>query len=218
MMARSGVDTYFGTYARFDTASKKDAATLLGADNLVGDGFTIVFVTEDGHAVAWIQNKFGRKIGYFDDIISRKLSILEARNWELRALLSFVAYTDTPEPGHYWGEFALLCNDPVVDNAFSSFAHTVARKLEEGVRPDVDLGVNGIDQVIESKGAWLPSRRVPMPQKRTGTVIMKSRRKISEKMIEQGRSKNKGCYILSWTFLIVLVLALAVVLKTCGIF
>lgn len=212
------MDTYFGTYARFDTASKKEASTLLGADNLVGDIFTIVFVTEDGHSVAWARNKFDRNVGYFDDAVSRKLSILKARNWELRALLSFIAYTDTPEPGHYWGEFALLCNDPVVDDAFSSFVHTVSKKLEEGVRPDVDLGENGIDQVIESMGSWLPSRRTSMPQKRTGTVIMKSRRKMSEKMIEQGRNKNKGCYILSWTFLIVFVLALAAVLKTCGVF
>ena len=39
--------TYTGFYARFDTPSKKDAAVLLGADNLVGDLFDVEFVTEE---------------------------------------------------------------------------------------------------------------------------------------------------------------------------
>ena len=50
--------TYTGFYARFDTPSKKDAAVLLGADNLVGDLFDVEFVTEEGTAVAWMVNRF----------------------------------------------------------------------------------------------------------------------------------------------------------------
>ena len=42
------MDQYFGTYHRFETSSKKDAALLLGADNLVGDMYDIEFVTESG--------------------------------------------------------------------------------------------------------------------------------------------------------------------------
>ena len=57
---------YFGTYARFDTASKKDAAVLLGADNLVGDVFDIEFVTEDGVRTAWMKNRFGAMVGFFE--------------------------------------------------------------------------------------------------------------------------------------------------------
>ena len=34
---------------------------------------------------------------------------------------------------------------------------------------------------------------------------MKSRRKMSEKLIEQGRKGNKGCYAVSWLFLLALV-------------
>ena len=39
-------ERYFGSYARFDTKSKKDAAPLLGADNAVGDAFDIVLLSE----------------------------------------------------------------------------------------------------------------------------------------------------------------------------
>lgn len=212
------MDTYYGTYARFDTASKKDASTLLGADNLVGDTFDIVFVTEDKQSIAWIQNKFGAKIGFFDKDVTRQLSILNARGWTLQAVLSFVAYTDSPEPGHYWGEMALICYDPAYAQEFSSFITTVAHLMSDGIRPDLELSESGIAQVIESKGSWSPSKRTPMPEKKTGTVIMKSRRKMSEKMIEQGRKGNKGCYFASWAFLLIAVAALLFALKSCGVF
>ena len=32
---------YFATYARFDTESKEAAAAFLGADNIIGDAFSI---------------------------------------------------------------------------------------------------------------------------------------------------------------------------------
>lgn len=60
------MDQYFGTYHRFETPSKKDAALLLGADNLVGDKYDIEFVTESGQRAAWLRNRFGAKIGFFD--------------------------------------------------------------------------------------------------------------------------------------------------------
>ena len=41
-------ERYFGTYARFDTLSKEDAAILLGADNPIGDVFEIVLQTDNG--------------------------------------------------------------------------------------------------------------------------------------------------------------------------
>lgn len=212
------MDIYYGTYARFDTVSKKEASALVGADNLVGDVFEIVFVTENGQTVAWAKNKFERTIGFFDAAVSRQLSILKARGWTLKATLSFIAYTDTPEPGHYWGEMALICFDPSADAVFSNFLQGVGSKLEEGIRPNVDLSESGISQVIENKGSWIPKKREPLPERKTGTVIMKSRRKMSEKVIEQGRKRNKGCYVVSWAFLIALVVGIIVLLKSCGVF
>ena len=40
-------DCYFGDYARFETPDKNTGAMLNGADNLVGDPYTIVFKTKD---------------------------------------------------------------------------------------------------------------------------------------------------------------------------
>lgn len=215
------MDTYFGTYAHFETASKKDAAVLLGADTLVGDLFDIVFVNEEGTTLAWIQNKFGVKIGFLDEQMSRKINILKARDWSINALLSFVAYTDVPEPGVYWSEIALICYDPTNSDtcdAYKTFVSTMGHLMEDGIRPDIDFGESGIQQVIDSKGTWTPSGRVPMPEKHNGMAIMKRRRKTSEKLIEQGRKGNKGCYVISWVFIFALIAAVVFGLKACGVF
>lgn len=211
-------ERYFGTYARFDTRSKKDAAALLGADNLIGDVFEIVFQTDEGSSVAWMKNRFGQLIGFFDSSFSRELSILAARGWKLQALLSFVAFTDRPEPGHYWGQAAVICFDENLEQTITPFIASTSARLSDGVRPDVDLGEQAVDQLVSSNGTWVPKKTVPFPQKEEGTVIMKSRRKMSEKLIEQGRKGNKGCYAISWLFLLLLVALALFGLKSCGIF
>ena len=175
------MDQYFGTYHRFETPSKKDAALLLGADNLVGDKYDIEFVTESGQRAAWLRNRFGAKIGFFDADFSRQLSVIVARGWTVQAVLSFVAYTDRPAPGRYWGEVAVICFDPALEDAFGPFVDNLSRRLADGVRPEVELGEQGVAKVVESKGSWAPAKHVPFPEKETGTAIMKSRRKMSEK-------------------------------------
>lgn len=210
--------TYAGFYARFDTPSKKDAAILLGADNLVGDVYEIVFKTEDSITAAWMKNRFDALVGFFDSETTRHLQILHARGWHIQAILSFVAYTDSPKPGHYWGEAAVLCYAPSHVDEFERFIETIARRLIEGVRPEIDLGEQGVEHIIQSNGLWSPKKTVPLPAKKAGTVIMKSHRKISEKFIEQGRAGNKGCYLVSWVFLAGVVIAVIFGLKSCGIF
>lgn len=209
---------YFGTYARFDTASKKDAAVLLGADNLVGDVFDIEFVTEDGVRTAWMKNRFGAMVGFFEPGTSRDLSLCEARGFRMQALLSFIAYSESPEPGEYWGEAAIICYDPKDAEAFECFTGNIAARMMDGIRPEVDLGEQGYAKVVESKGTWKPTKTVSLPSKQAGVAILKTRRSVSEKMIEQGRKGNKGCYILSWVFLLALIAGIIFSLRSCGVF
>lgn len=211
-------DHYYGSYARFETASKREAAALLGADNLVGDAFDIVFETENGTSVAWMKNRFGGMIGFFDPELSRQLKILSTRGWSLHAVLSFVAYSDTPKPGYYWGQAAIICYDKKYEHAFDIFTETVGKRLADGIRPDIALGEQGVGKVVESDGSWTPKDRVKLPSKEEGTVIVKDCRKLSEKLIEQSRKGNKGCYLASWAFLLILVAVALFALKSCGVF
>ena len=145
-------ERYFGTYARFDTLSKKDAAILLGADNPIGDVFEI------GVSTAWMKNRFGALIGFLDAELSRQLSILAAREWKLQALLSFVAFTDHPEPGHYWGQVAIICYDSNLDQAFKPFIATTVQRLSDGVRSPCSFQPQIMRRVLVFLQEWNVSR------------------------------------------------------------
>lgn len=211
-------DEYFGTYAQFETASKQEGAKLTGADNLVGDVFTIEFVVEDGQRVAWMKNRFGALVGFFDEETSRQLSLCEARGWVLQALLAYVAYSDSPDQSQYWGEAALICFSPAYTEAFDVFTHMVADRLINGVRPLVDLGAQGVNQIISTDGAWFPKKTLLALPKNPGTVYIKTKRSINEKLIEQGRAGNKGCYVGTIILVAVILAALVFLLRSCGLF
>lgn len=209
---------YEGRYVRFSTTSKKDAAVLLGADTLVGDFFTVSLRVEKGRSIAWLTNRFGADTGYLDSEATRMVQLAEARGWTTKALLSFIAYSDNPDLGEYWGEMALFCYDPAYEAEFSAFARTLSDRLSEGARPDIFLSQQGIEKVLGTKGEWFPSSTVPLPEKRTGTVIMKSKRSLSEKLVEQSRKGNVGCYVVGWAFILALVALAAFGLKHLGFF
>lgn len=213
------MDLYFGTYARFETTSKKDAAILLGADVLVGDEFKISFeFDEDNEHQAWLVSKFNQRIGYFDPQFSRKLSVLVAKGLTLKAMLSFIAFTDRPEPGFYWGEMAVVGYRPDEEEIFNTYLSELSLKLQDGIRPLVDLDKNGYNRLVEHNGKWVSGDRVPYPKKKTGTAVVKSKRSSSERMIEQGRKGNKGCYVISWVVIIGLLVLIAAGFRACGVF
>ena len=209
--------SYDGFYARFETPSKKIGSMLTGPDNIVGDDYTVFFKTEDGNVVAWLKNKFDAEVGYFEPDVSRKLQLANARNQTIRCLLSFVAYSDKPEPGMYWGQVAVFCFDPVYADEFNAFVDRCSSKIAEGIRPNIDLGTQAVRRIFDEPD-WLPSDTIPLPKKEVGSAILKDHQSVSEKMIEQGRSKNIGCYIVSWAFIILVVAGVVYGLHVIGLF
>ena len=204
---------YQGFYARFDTPDKAVGSMLMGPDHLVGDDYEVFFKTDEGHVVAWVRNKFGKETGFFDVDTSRKLQLANAREQKIRAVLSYVAYTDEPEPGLYWGQMAVFCFSPRYADEMNAFVDRVAAKIAEGIRPNIDLGSQTVSQILEEKD-WLPTGTMPLPQKEVGMAVLKDHRTMSEKMIEQGRARNKGCYFVSYLFIALVVLAIAFGLYT----
>lgn len=194
---------YFGTYETFDTSSKDKGGALMSADNLVGDIYTIdLELSEDGHK-AWMVNRFDKRIGFFNPGFSRKLSVLAAEGLTLRAILSYVAFDSEPEPGHYWGDAAVIAYSPAHEAAFEKFIAQVSARMGDGVRTKVDFESEGVKRIIESNGNWVPKQTVSLPAKRKGSVVMKSRRSMLDKLVEQGRARNTGCYVGSWLFLVI---------------
>lgn len=205
---------YFGAYLDFQTLNKKEAALLVGADNTVGDIYDIEDHLEDETHKMVLVNRFEQQVGYFDSDISRKLALFSAKGMIIKGILSFVAFSEDEEGGHYWGNAAVVCFDPAYEEEFSTFIYNVSNLVADNIRPALDLDQNGIKKVIDSDGEWVPSDRISLPETQKGMAFIKRRRKMTEKMIEQGRKKNVGCYIISWVFLLAIVALIVFAVKS----
>lgn len=202
-------EIYQGFYARFETDSKAQGSMLMGPDHLVGDDYEVFFKTEDGRVVAWLKNRFGAETGFFDVDTSRKLQLANAREQTIRAVLSYVAYSDEPDPGLYWGQMAVFCFSPRYAEEMNAFVDRVAARIAEGTRPAIDLGSQAVKKILEEED-WVPSDTMPLPQKEVGMAVLKDHRTMSEKMIEQGREGNKGCYLVSYLFIAIVLVAIGI--------
>ena len=204
---------YEGYYARFESSTKKNAAILMGADTLVGDEFDFAFKTEGTSTVAWVSNKFGTEIGFMDAATSRKLQLANARGLDIHIILLYIAYSEEPSPGVYWGEMAIICFDPTRREVLEPFVKQISAKMKEGVRPTIDLTEAELAKMTSEPG-WFPSSSTPITAP-AGSAIVKSNLSFTERMVEQGRAGNKGCYVGSIAFLVLLVVGLFFLLKGC---
>lgn len=211
-------ERYFGSYARFETENKKDGAALMGSDCIIGEFFTLEFRPFQGTNRAWIINPYGADVGYLDPQISHKLDILTVRGWKLNVIFALAAFTDTPEGGGYWGEVALICYEPSVENDFLPFAKNIASTIGKGIRPQIDLSNQALDSIAKSHGDWQPSQRAALPPIDKKSAILKKSRSFTDSMVQEGRKGNVGCYIISWAFLLIVVAAIIFELKSCGVF
>ena len=199
--------SYEGFYARFDAQSKEQGALLMGADNIIGTDYEIFFKSENGIFIAWAKNRFGTEVGSFDINTSRKLQLAKGRGQTIRALLAYVGFSEETEPSHYWGQMALFCFNPAYEQEMNAFIDRISSKLGEGIRPKIDLGSKAVEKIFTEKD-WLPTETVDLPKKESGSAVMKDHRTFTEKLIEQGRAGNKGCYAISIVFNIVVFLAI----------
>lgn len=209
---------YFATYARFDTESKEAAAAFLGADNIIGDAFSIETEYTDGKRTTWIVNPFGKRMGFLENRAANQVELCAAKGWNTVALLALVAFSEKPEPGLYWGQVLIVSYDPEYEAAFSTFIEGLGNQLGNGVRPDADLGRDAIAQVIKNQGKWTPTGRIALPEKKKGTAWVKTERTGTERLVKQARKGNMGCMILSWIFLLAVVALIVFGIHSCGVF
>ena len=191
---------YEGYFAAFKSVDKSEGAILLGADCIVGDRCTVQLVTEDGKTTAWVFNKFEGRMGYLDEIATRRQQLAEARGLETVVYLSSVFYADQPEPGYYGGEIAVIHIAPDKRAAFDAFCSYVGEKLADGMKPAIELSDPEVNAVLADP-QWHPAVTPATGTPVEGGIALKSRQTLSEKIVEQGRKKNPGCYIISIAFL-----------------
>lgn len=209
---------YFGTYTDFACPDRKAASAFMGSDNLVGDPYTVEMDYAGQKREAWIVNPFGFRMGVLSEKIAQKIDIYEAKGWKVVALLACVVFTEQPKPGEFSGQVALFAYDPTQEEAFSAFVKTIGTELAKGIRPAIDLGADGVSRVLSSNGAWVPTGRVPLPSVKKGSVIIKSERSSTDRLVAQARKSRVGCTIVSWGFVIVVIAAIIFAMQSCGMF
>lgn len=191
---------YFGGYSRFETTSREAGGVLAGADCIVGDVYTIEFENEEnGSIVAWLVNKFGKRIGYFENKTSRRLCVFSASGWTLRASLVLVAYSGDKNQGKHWGYAALICNDKHFDSQVELFYNNIRAKLANGDRPNIELPPRAIDEMLDSGGSWMPATSAKLEVK-NGAAIVKDKQTATEKLVESGRKRSLPSIIVSAVF------------------
>ena len=191
---------YYGSYADFTCPDRKAAPAFMNSDNIVGDPFTIEMDYSGNKRQAWIVNPFGFRMGVLNEKTAKQVDLCNAKGWKTVALLACVAFKEEPKPGEYWGQVAIISYDPVHED------------------PALDLGNSGISRVLESKGAWVPTGRVPLPKLKKGSAFIKTERTTTDKLVNQARKTRVGCTIISWAIIIIFVVAVIFAMKSCGMF
>ena len=213
------LEVYSGKYAKF-FAIDSQGIDFMGADNLVGDKYTIDIRDEESGYRAYLVNRFGKDIGYLENRMIRPVQLAQAKGWNTDAFLSFVAFTegkDEENPSYYWGQMAVLLYDSRIADKMSAFEEQLSKKMADGGRPQVDFGAQSIEKLLKDK-TWFPTDKASMPKMGKGSSVVKDHRTPNERLIEQSRKGNIGCYILSWAFIIGIVVFIAFILHSCGLF
>ena len=205
---------FFGKYERFELSPNADTGQILSADNAVGDIYRIDIEIDKGEYTAWLINAFKKKIGYFDITFSRELALLSAEGLTEKAILSFIAYSADEDNGVYWGEACVICFDPAYGDEFNRFIKGVAGRISDDVRPKIDMNSQTAENIIASNGNWLPSQNIILPDQSKDLTYIKRRRRGMEKIIDQGRAHNKGCYVASWAIILIFLFLVIYIVKS----
>ena len=212
-------DIYFGEYVRFSTADKKAGAALAGPDNAIGDVGTIEFVLDNSkRQVAWLKNPYGQLMGFLNNHDSYNAAVMAAKGWELHYVLSFTAYSEEPEPGEYWGQVALIAFAPRYATEFNAFLKKFAKKAADGLRPNPNLTTDMIGGVLANPESWEPTSKAKIPHGSGRSAILKDHRSMHDSMLDAARSKNIGCYFVSWAFILALIALAVWALHNFGLF
>lgn len=200
----------FGTYKIADSYDSNSSARLISADNTVGDIYKIEIENIKDEHRAVLVNRFNQKTAVFDSDFSRKLSLLKAKNMNIVAVLSLVGFSENKKP-NYWAEFAVFSYSLSQSDLYEIFIANISKKIRDGIRINLSLSEEEEKKIKESQGNYLPCSKVPIPQLKKGEILIKKSASLKERLIEEARKKNPGCYIFGWLF-ILLVIALVVFL------
>ncbi|MCF0231897.1 MAG: hypothetical protein HUJ63_06460, partial [Enterococcus sp.] len=193
---------FFASYVRFFAGEAKNAAYLMGPDNAVGDMLHFETVSTPNALVTEILNRFDKKIGILEPQDSHDIRILEEKDWQIFGLLDYVA-VHTEVKTNYCAGVLLLAAPNKYSESLENFTMLLSSELSEGKRLDALLSPSEQKEMFANNGEFLPTRRRAL-EKEENFKYLKTEASLKEKIYEQGRQKNPGCYIVSISFLVLI--------------
>lgn len=187
-------------YIKAYPKNKKQAAQLTSSNSLCGDRFILKINSKN--SIVKIQNKFNYSIAELDEENSKLVKLWNNKGLEVVALLSCVYYCE-PKRKH-WAEFLVLAYPKKNSEAYENFIETISSKLADGNRPEIKLDEFERKEIEKSNGNYKITKFLTKPELDKGTVILKNKQGLMEKIIEAGRQKKIGCYLGSILFLLLL--------------
>lgn len=191
-----------GFYGTFTTPDKTVASRILGADVPIGS--ILHFDFQRDPEKIWVFDRYNHALGTLDADSDLKVRLMHAHNQEIQAVLAAVFFTENENEGTFWAEILIMGYSVSYHKTFNRFVERISGLCIEGIRPDIDLGEQGIAKLLEDND-WLPTKRIAPRTLSSDTVRVKSKQSFQEKMVEQARAGNKGCFFAGWAFLLALV-------------
>lgn len=188
-------------YYQVKPASKKQSAQLTSPNSIVGNKFALKI--DPSKQQVTIKNKFDYAVAKLNDDDAKQIILLKNKRLELTCMLTYVTFC---EPKSQHEACFLICAYPKKHKeAYNNFFENVSEHLSNGNIPDIKLDKFEQNKIVETNGDFKINKFLPKPKLEPGTVTIKAKQSLKEKIIEAGRQKKPGCYIASIAFILLVV-------------
>lgn len=186
-------------YIQAKPANKIQAAQLTSSNSVVGNFFNLEYDKEIKQII--IFNKYKYPVAQLSAEDSKKIYLQINKENIIKCMLAYVTYCQ-PKNCHY-ATFLFIAYPKQYKKAYNNFTNLIKSKIEQGIYPQINIEKYEHNQIIKKNGNFRIQKNIK-PDLKSGTVIVKDKISFTEKLIEEARNKNKGCYFASIVFLLTL--------------
>lgn len=194
------MEEHLAKYIKACPENKKQAAQLTSSNSIVGNLFSLKINSKKQQVT--IVNKFNYEVAMLNKDDAKQVILQNNKGYKLACLLAYVTFCE-PKSQHC-AIFLIISYNKKYEDAYKNFIENVGYQLSIGNRPNVKLDKYDQDIIVKLNGNTKIDKFLKKPKLEHGTVIVKGKQTFLEKIIEAGRQKNPGCYVLSILFLLII--------------
>jgi hypothetical protein len=202
-------EVYDGFYAQFEPAGEAGKDFFASGESIIGSRLQVAdgwLTASDGRQLVRIDGAAGAGDATGADGAAKAERLVRhiADGWQVVALISILYYRAADKA--ISAEIGFVCWDAakVDGQTMDNFCKNVAGRLSKADHANLALTQEQFIRVIDSKGEWFLTGKLPYPARDKGTVVYKDHRSGTEGLVDYALQHNKGCNIAAVVFWIVL--------------